>query len=149
VISNAGPSATADWQGILALRGELDSIGQSRVDRVVVFKADDNGNPLDNSCLSTTVVPGHGVVGKCNVYSANEIFNATAGNFASSSNTSCAGTYDAKWCPYTRVPPTNSIVGDNVGVWLSIRYTSKTKLFSWFSMTMTDKYVMRVEPAVT
>jgi len=35
-----------------------------------------------------------------------------------------------------------------VGVWLSIRYVSRTKLFPFAQLTITDKAVMRLEPEV-
>jgi hypothetical protein len=149
VISNAGNAPSADYQGVLALRGALASIPQAQIDRVVIFKADDSGNPTDPTCLRTSVIAQHGVTNACNVYSAAEIFNSAAGDFGSSSNTKCSGTIDSKWCPAGRVRPTTSVPGDNVGIWLSLRYSTKTKLFSFTTITMTDKYVMRVEPEVS
>jgi len=35
-----------------------------------------------------------------------------------------------------------------VGVWLSIRYTSRSKLFPYVQLTITDRAVMRLEPEV-
>jgi hypothetical protein len=40
------------------------------------------------------------------------------------------------------LPPTE------VGVWLSIRYTSRSKLFPFAQLTITDSAVMRLEPEV-
>ena len=36
----------------------------------------------------------------------------------------------------------------DLGVWLSIRYTSRTKLFPFAQLTITDQAVMRLEPEV-
>ena len=144
VIANAGTSVDADYQGILTLRGALGSIPQAQVDRVVVFKADANGNPTNPNCLLPAAEALHGYVNDCNVYSATEIFTAPASSF-----TSCAGGLQAKFCPTARVRPlSGALPPTEIGVWLSVRYTSKTKLFPFAQLTMTDKAVMRLEPEV-
>lgn len=149
VASNAADAPSADWQAIQALRGAIATIPQAQVDRVVFYKADIDGNPTNASCLTTAVVAARGVSGACNVYSAADIFAATVANFGSTANTTCAGTWDANWCPTTRVQPSTAVVGDNIGVWISVRYLTMTGLFSFTQLTMTDKYVMRLEPEIS
>ena len=144
VIANAGTSVDADYQGLVTLRGALGTIPQAQVDRVVVFKADVNGNPTNPNCLLPAAEALHGYVNDCNVYSATEIFTATASNF-----TTCAGGLQAKFCPTSRVRPmSGALPPTEIGVWLSIRYTSRTKLFPFAQLTITDTAVMRLEPEV-
>ena len=144
VIANAGVSVDADYQGLVTLRGALGSIPQAQVDRVVVFKADVNGNPTNPNCLLPAAEALHGYVNDCNVYSASEIFTATASDF-----TTCAGGLQAKFCPTSRVRPmSGALPPTEIGVWLSIRYTSRTKLFPFAQLTITDSAVMRLEPEV-
>ena len=144
VIANAGVSVDADYQGLVTLRGALGSIPQAQVDRVVVFKADVNGNPTNPNCLLPAAEALHGYLNDCNVYSASEIFTATASDF-----TTCAGGLQAKFCPTSRVRPmSGALPPTEIGVWLSIRYTSRTKLFPFAQLTITDSAVMRLEPEV-
>jgi hypothetical protein len=144
VIANAGTSVDADYQGLVTLRGALGSIPQAQVDRVVVFKADVNGNPTNPNCLLPAAEALHGYVNDCNVYSATEIFTATASDF-----TTCASGLQAKFCPTNRVRPmSGALPPTEIGVWLSIRYTSRTKLFPFAQLTITDSAVMRLEPEV-
>ena len=144
VIANAGTAMDADYQGLLTLRGALGTLPQAEVDRVVVFKADVNGNPTNPDCLLPAAAPLHGYTNDCNVYSATEIFTAAASSFAT-----CASGLHAKFCPTTRVRPmSGALAPTEVGVWLSVRYTSRTKLFPFAQLTITDKAVMRLEPEV-
>jgi len=144
VIANAGTSVDADYQGLVTLRGALGTIPQAQVDRVVVYKADVNGNPTNPNCLLPAAQALHGYLNDCNVYSASEIFTAPASSF-----TSCAGGLSAKFCPTNRVRPmSGSLPATEVGVWLSIRYTSRSKLFPYVQLTITDRAVMRLEPEV-
>ena len=144
VVANAGPVMDADYQGIITLRGALGTIPQAQVDRVVVYKADVNGNPTNPNCLLPAAEALHGYVNDCNVYSATEIFTATASNFAD-----CSTGLQSKFCPTTRVRPMSGVLAPtDVGVWLSIRYTSRTKLFPFAQLTITDQAVMRLEPEV-
>ena len=144
VVANAGPVIDADYQGLITLRGALGTIPQSQVDRVVIFKADVNGNPTNANCLLPAAQALHGYVNDCNVYSATEIFNATASNF-----TDCVTGLQSKFCPTNRVRPMSGATPPTeVGVWLSLRYTSRTKLFPFAQLTITDKAVMRLEPEV-
>jgi len=144
VIANAGTAVDADYQGIITLRGALGSIPQAQVDRVVVYKADVNGNPTNPNCLLPAAEALHGYINDCNVYSASEIFTAPASSF-----TDCVSGLQSKFCPTTRVRPlAGALPPTEVGVWLSIRYTSRTKLFPFAQMTITDRAVMRLEPEV-
>jgi hypothetical protein len=144
VIANAGPVMDADYQGIVTLRGALGSIPQVQVDRVVVFRADASGNPTNPNCLLPAAEPLHGYLNDCNVYSANEIFTAPASSFAN-----CSSGLQSKFCPTARVRPLSGATPPTeVGVWLSVRYTSKTKLFPFAQLTITDKAIMRLEPEV-
>jgi TadE-like protein len=144
VVANAGPVVDADYQGLITLRGALGTIPQAQVDRVVIYKADVNGNPTNPNCLLPAAEALHGYVNDCNVYSANEIFNAPASSF-----TDCTAGLQSKFCPTTRVRPmSGSLPPTEVGVWLSIRYKSRTKLFPFAQVTITDQAVMRLEPEV-
>lgn len=144
VIANAGTSVDADYQGLITLRGALGSIPQAKVDRVVVYKADVNGDPTNPNCLLPAAEAVHGYVNDCNVYSASEIFTAPASSF-----TSCVGGLQAKFCPTSRVRPmSGALPPTEIGVWLSIRYTSRTNLFPFAQLTITDRAVMRLEPEV-
>lgn len=144
VIANAATSVDADYQGIVTLRGALGSIAQAEVDRVVVYRADANGNPTNPNCLLPAAEALHGYLNDCNVYSRAEIFTAPASSFAS-----CTGGLQAKFCPTTRVRPlASAATPTEIGVWLSVRYTSRTKLFPFAQLTITDRAVMRLEPEV-
>jgi len=143
VIANAGTSVDADYQGLITLRGALGTIAQSQVDRVVVYRADVNGDPTNPNCLLPAAEALHGYLNDCNVYSAAEIFNAPASSF-----TDCTSGLQTKFCPTARVRPLSGGTPTEVGVWLSIRYTSRSKLFPFAQMTITDRAVMRLEPEV-
>ena len=144
VVANAGTSVDADYQGIITLRGALGTIPQAQVDRVVVYRADVNGDPTNPNCLLPAAEAVHGYTNDCNVYSATEIFSAPA-----SSYTDCVSGLQSKFCPTTRVRPlSGALPPTEVGVWLSIRYTSRSKLFPFAQLTITDRAVMRLEPEV-
>ena len=144
VVANAGTSVDADYQGIITLRGALGTIPQAQVDRVVVYRADVNGDPTNPNCLLPAADAVHGYTNDCNVYSATEIFSAPA-----SSYTDCVSGLQSKFCPTTRVRPlSGALPPTEVGVWLSIRYTSRSKLFPFAQLTITDRAVMRLEPEV-
>ena len=143
VIANAGTSVDADYQGLITLRGALGTIAQSQVDRVVVYRADVNGNPTNPNCVLPAAQALHGYLNDCNVYSATEIFTAPASSF-----TDCVSGLQTNFCPTARVRPLSGGTPTEIGVWLSIRYTSRSKLFPFAQMTITDRAVMRLEPEV-
>jgi hypothetical protein len=144
VIANAGTAVDADYQGIITLRGALGSIPQANVDRIVVFRADADGNPTNPNCLLPAAEALHGYVNDCNVYSRAEIFTAPASSFGN-----CTTGLQSKFCPTARVRPlSGGTPPTEVGVWLSVRYTSRTKLFPFAQLTLTDKAIMRLEPEV-
>jgi hypothetical protein len=143
VIANAGTSVDADYQGVIILRGALGSIPQANVNRLVVFRADADGNPTNPNCLLPAAEALHGYANDCNVYSASEIFTAPASSFAN-----CTSGLQSKFCPTSRVRPLSGGTPTEIGVWLSVTYTSRTKLFPFAQLTLTDKAVMRLEPEV-
>ncbi len=142
-LSNAANVMTADYQAILVLRGSLGSIDASRVDRVVFYQATATGDPVNANCLTAGAVITRGYVNQCNVYSASDIFSATAANFAD-----CVSGWHSKFCPTSRVRPGGGATATDIGVWLSFKYTSRTKLFPFVQLTITDRAVMRLEPEV-
>lgn len=152
VIANAGKKGNADYLGIVALRSALSTLPTAQVDRVVVYKADANGDPNDARCLQKGAWESdHGILGECNIYSGSEVLTAASTSFTSASATSCSLglSLDARWCPVSRLAPSSSFVtGDSVGVFIEIRYQSRTRLFNYTQIVMKDRFVMRVEPEV-
>jgi hypothetical protein len=141
-LSNAADDMSADYQAILVLRGALGSIDVTRVDRVVFYLANATGDPVNSACLTPAAVASRGYVNQCNVYSAADIFGATAANFAD-----CSG-WHTNFCPTSRVRPGAGATPTDIGVWLSFTYKSRTKLFPFVTLTVTDRAVMRLEPKV-
>jgi Flp pilus assembly protein TadG len=142
-LANAANSMSADYQALLVLRGSLGSIDVTRVNRVVFYASDASGNPVNAACLTPAAVASRGYVNQCNVYSASDIFTAGAGNF-----TDCVTGWHKNFCPTSRVRPGSGVTATDIGVWLSFTYTSKTKLFPFVTLTVTDQAVMRLEPQV-
>ncbi len=142
VVASAGRDGSADWQGLLAMRSSIAEVSLAKVDRVVVYKATATGAPTDPACLTTAVVASKGVAGQCNVYDTTVLGTATASNFTADGASACTGRYDSQWCPLSRVPET-----DRVGVWVQIRHAYITQ-FMPSTVTLTDRFVMRIEPEV-
>ncbi len=142
VAANAGNDGSADWQAVAAFRSSLSGISLADVDRVVIYKAAPNGDPLDPSCLSVVAVASRGVAGACNVYSSTLLAAATAADFTSDAAVGCSGNYDAQWCPIGRVAES-----DALGVWVRVRQNYATQ-FLPSHVNLTDRVIMRIEPEV-
>lgn len=143
VATNAGNDGSTDWQAVSAFRSSVSDIPLSKVERVVIYKAAANGDPIDAACLTPAVVATRGVAGACNVYSSATIAAATAADFTADGALSCAGKFDAQWCPIGRLTEK-----DALGVWVRIRHDYATK-FLPASVNLSDRVVMRIEPELS
>ncbi|MEM7142371.1 MAG: TadE family protein [Actinomycetota bacterium] len=137
VISNAGDTEGADYEGIASLRAALESIDGVTVDGMLVYDASSADGAPHASCF----VAGNPTSssGWCNHYTAAQIQNLTAADFSA-----CTGP-DASWCPTGR--DTNQTGGtDKVGVWVRITRAYFTGIIPGDGVTITDYAVMNLEP---
>ena len=151
VAGNAVNPST-DYQVLSAVRAAATSLN-SQIEGVVIFKASGNSDALPLGCGPVGgALPTVGVPGVCNVYSATEfgdIQSTWAEQEAQYPNSfGCtAGSWDAQWCPSSRVVSETGNAGagpDYVGVYIMARHQTLTGFFP--SMTLTDTVIQRIEP---
>jgi Flp pilus assembly protein TadG len=142
--NNTNPSA--DYQMLSALKASGGALS-AQIQGVIIFKASGTSATLPAGCSLTSSVPG-----KCNVYTplqVSEIQTTYAAQLAQYPNSfGCAsGSWDASWCPGTRVVSQSGNGGsgpDYLGVYISAKHSNVTGFFH--SMTLQDAAVMRLEP---
>ncbi|MDW3218054.1 MAG: TadE/TadG family type IV pilus assembly protein [Acidimicrobiales bacterium] len=137
VISNAGDTEGADYEGIQSLRAALESIDGVTIEGMLVYNASAvDGEPNSSCFLGDNPVSS---TGWCNYYSAAQIQSLTPADFSA-----CTGP-DASWCPTGR--DDNQTGGtDKVGVWVRINREYFTGLIPGDGVTITDFSVMNIEP---
>jgi Flp pilus assembly protein TadG len=141
---NTNPSA--DYQMLSALKASGGALS-AQIQGVIIFKASGTSSSLPAGCSLTSSVPG-----ECNVYTPlqiSEIQTTYAAQLAQYPNSfGCAsGSWDASWCPGTRVVSQSGNGGsgpDYLGVYISTKHSNVTGFFH--SMTLQDAAVMRLEP---
>ncbi len=136
VASGVGKATSADVSIITSLQSTMASNGQFyRVDRVVIFKANDTGGRPSNECIN-------GSGGLCNTFTGEQFRNVTSGSTINGSGCITAATR-LGWCPTARDDVQQT--ADYVGVWVR---TSYKFMFPFFGNTQTIERsaVMRIEP---
>lgn len=141
-----GTDKDADKRTLLALDANLGKLKSSTVNKVIIYKSTTANGLVPTNCssLSTNSSSGNGITGSCNVYSQAQMDNAA---FTTQFSGSCSTGWDHWWCPSSRKnkltdPP------DYLGLWISVKYTTLTKLFPGTNnLTITDWVVARLEPA--
>lgn len=141
-----GTDKDADKRMLLALAAGTTKMKSSSVQKIVVYKSTTANGLVPTNCsnLSTNSSSGNGISNSCNVYSEAQMNNA---GFTTQFSGSCSTGWDHWWCPSSRKdkitdPP------DYVGLWVTVKYTTLTKLFPGTNnLTITDWVVARVEPA--
>jgi Flp pilus assembly protein TadG len=137
--SSLSTNRQADYFMLQNLKAGLTKFTSAEVRRIVVYKATSaNGEPTDG-CKAG--VPDLDV---CNVYTGAQMNTLTAASF---SGTTCtAGQPDYSWCPDRR---NNTQAGaDQLGVWVEVFSTYRTKYFPGNGITIHQYVVMRIEPKV-
>jgi Flp pilus assembly protein TadG len=138
VVSNAGTTEGADYEGILSLRAALKSIDGVTVEGLLIYDASAaNGEP-NSDCFDSSGNP-RSRTNLCNYYTASQINTLTASSFSA-----CTGP-DASFCPLNR--DVTQVGGTtDLGVWLRIQRDFITGLIPGDGITITDYTVMKLEP---
>lgn len=147
-VSSTARNRYADYEALRALSSALSGVENAEISKVVIWKANSYSDP-PSSC--TSINPGSsgtfGVSGLCNVYSAAQVNTIAPVGFpaTSSQNPTCtAGSWDARWCPTSRVNAEGN--GDWIGVWVELDYTSVTGIVPGGSFAFSAQAVYRLEP---
>jgi len=137
--SSLSTNRQADYFMLQTLKAGLTKFTSAEVRRIVIYKATSaNGEP------TATCKAGTSVTDVCNTYTGTQMNTLTAANF---SGTTCAvGSPDYAWCPDDRIDTQSG--ADQLGVWVEVFYTYRTKYFPGSGITMHQYVVMRIEPKV-
>lgn len=146
VEAQLGKDKDADKRALISMWSGMSKYKNSSINKVVVYRSTAANGLAPTNCTGATTndTSGNGVVGLCNVYSENQVKNA--GLTSTGFQGSCSAGWDRFWCPANRKnlltdPP------DYVGIWVSVKYTTLTKLFpATNNLTITDWVVARIEP---
>jgi Flp pilus assembly protein TadG len=124
------------------------------VNRLVIYKADATGAPTDATCLTTLPSgTGTGVDRVCNIFSWAQIQTASSSpgtNFSAVCTGSTGAAWDRFWCPTDRNVNQNAPNGppDYMGYYANATYSSYSGLLPR-TITLTDRFVTRIDPKVT
>jgi Flp pilus assembly protein TadG len=137
--SSLSTNRQADYFMLQTLKAGLTKFTTAEVRRIVIYRVTTaNGLPT-SGCMAGVADPGD-----CNVYTGLQMNTLTSANF---SGTTCAvGSPDYAWCPTTR--NNTQANADQLGVWVEVFYTYKTRYFPGSGITMRHYVVMRIEPKV-
>jgi hypothetical protein len=142
--ANSGDNRLADYNAVLAVSSAMENIDNAEIDRIIIYRADDDDGAVPPSCLSSSGGVNSGGVA-CNVYSAEAIDELDVADFGTDEDGNCAaGSPDETWCPVTR-ESRQSVGSDYVGVYVETDLTFQTGLFG-DGITIEDETVMRIEP---
>jgi hypothetical protein len=142
-----------DYEILKSVDAATSGIDGLVVEKVVVYKTDVNGGPPSAACI--------GGSGECNVYTAAQLAEDNAevgfGGRAFGQPTSCAGDWDANWCPMSANPPApqsrerrrNEVAPpDYIGVYIEADYEGITNLLPT-GVAMQKYAVFAIEPCHT
>lgn len=138
----SGDRSTTDRDVLVALQAALPSAALSRLDRVIVFRANDPAGTVPPACLKGLGDPADVTAIGCNSYSgatARAVSNLSMVGFGGG-----PGTKDAGWAPTTRAA---SLVGppDYLGVWVRVRHEGVTQI-PFADATLVSRAVFRIQP---
>jgi hypothetical protein len=153
VASNFGADGAADFQALTSLNAGVAEIGNANVNRVIVYRSETADGDVPDDCLDETPsASGTGIdtpTVKCNVYSRQQLASLSASNFTTSGAASCPNTAHDRWfCPAEREADQGD-GADYVGIWMEVEYTYVVGMLPGGGITIKDKTVMRIEPAVS
>ena len=158
--TSAPAYATSDRTILIALGTSLSAKEISGIQKVIVYRADADGNPTPHcrdSINPSSGSPGsfRGDSGECNVYGKSQIAwltdpahpeHQTDTTYFATSMTSCNGTQlDNQWCPSKRNHSIASGELDYLGVRVVMKHDNVTH-FGFSDMTITRQAVFRLEP---
>ena len=135
VASASGYDVYADYGIIQAIKRESSALPRSSITRIVVYKASGFGQAPTAQCQAGTAV-----LNVCNVYTPAD-FDAEKSKFGCVSGENL----DKYWCPTTRKVTLTGTGPDYVGVWMTVKHQTLTKMFVTVQ-TLTDQSVIQLEP---
>ncbi|MBI2703842.1 MAG: pilus assembly protein [Actinobacteria bacterium] len=138
--SQLSKNRLADYEALQQLSSAFGGLKRATVTKISIWKANSN-NTVPAAC-KTSSQPG-----LCNFYTKAQMNTNTPVGFPGGSfgSPSCAGGWDAAWCPVFR--ENRDVVGaDWLGVWVEIQYTSFTNLIPGMTLTMSEQAIYRLEP---
>ena len=142
--SNAGREREADYTILKSVEAAMTEVPNSRVNRIIVYKAATTGSAPPAACLA--VSGSGGVSGVCNVYQSSDLARPLSDY---GGTTSCSSTApDRYWCPTARQNQ-QALGADYLGVWMEIRYVYVTHVLPGTGITIRDRAIMRLEPRLT
>jgi len=126
----------ADYEALRAVDSATRSLSGVTVDQVVIYRADSADGAIPAACLTASQS------GLCNRYTGAQVRTVAPTGFPPA--TSCAGGWDALWCPTGR--DRDGINRMRIGVHLTVSYTPVTGLIPGPTMTITRTAVYQIEP---
>jgi hypothetical protein len=141
VLSNEGNKRQADQEGLLALEAAVEPGQNTEIRKVIIYDAT-TSPAVPEACksASTAGAPPYGISGVCNVYTGTQVADALTGSF---SGVNCTGSWDARWCPTSRVREPNP---DRVGIYAEVHYDPVTGLLPPEGITIARSSIYQLEP---
>lgn len=149
--SVGGRDSATDFQIIAAIQEGLDHGGIANVERVIVYQADEPGDPIPPSCLAITNPIGpNGVDDRCNVYGPDAFFaDLTTAAGTPSDEWQCApSARDNFWCPADREVSFSLGPRDYIGVYVETNHEYVLGFFG-DEVLLEATTVTRLEPEVS
>ena len=140
VVSSAGDTEGADYEGIQSLRAALASIDGVTIEAMMVYDAGAVDGQPHGDCFDGSGDPIGSAVRNCNLYTAAQIESLPLSDFSG-----CGGP-DSNFCPLTEREVAQQVGTTNVGVWVRISRSYFTGVFPGDGVTITDYTVMKIEP---
>jgi hypothetical protein len=150
--ASQGPDRFADYNTLKAVEASLSSLGQSTIERVVIFRSDTANGQVPAACANVAIANDLSAKGnagaRCNIYSEAQV--KYAGNvLAFFPPGTCTGGWDASWCPLTRSRGTDLTDPDYLGVYVKVRYDALTGVLGAPTTNLTATSVFRLDPCIT
>lgn len=142
--SNVSRNRYADYEILRAIDTQIAAADRATIRRVIVFRSTTGDGKVPDECkaIDPMGTGTFGVSGVCNVYSAVQVGTASS-SVGFPSPTSCAGAWDANWCPLSRVNTGAS--PQFLGVWVEVDYERQTNIVS-ASTRIERQAVFQLEP---
>ena len=141
--ASQGARGPADYYTLQALKSGLVALRGANIERVVIYNATANSDP-DPNCLTMSAPGGQTGTRACNVYNSASL-DLGSSSFSSTGSTCASPAVDRYYCPLTRSVAQGSGT-DYLGVYVKLSRPTLTKIVG-ASMTLHDRFVVRLEPA--
>jgi|GEM_PF-944272 len=148
-----GPDRYADYNALQSIEASLKALGNSTIERVVIFRADAADGQVPAACANLAIAdnlsPKGIAASNCNIYSAAQVgFTGNPLTYFPGTS-SCTGAWDAAWCPTARSRGTDVTDPDYLGVYVRVNYKSLTGILAAPTKDLTATSTFRLDPCIT